>query len=692
MPDPYDLIEQLANAAHRIAVSTDTTAVLQATFDAITNYAPQIDCIVAAGAESAKSDTTDADHVIHWTVSAVWDRQTEPALASGSAFDLLQGSLLDSLARGEPLVITALAETTNDDPKIDEDTRRRLAEKGLVSLVVVALNVHDQWLGLLLIGCRQPHSFEASEIRLYQLLADQAALGLVRHRLAQNAAAVIKAAADMFHDVGDCMITTDLNRIITSFNAAAEIRYDVTATQMIGKPISVLIPPHCRAENELWSQLAVQQNRALRGETERIDKHRQIFPVYMVVWPLHNGTGRPVGVAEFTIDNSAHLHIQTVLQDERDLYEAILESSPEAIVMFNMTQQVTAANLQFESFFQLSRYKLVQHTLDELIQQIRQREDLPADLANILLTFVGDMYQSAAGDFEMLTNVRRVLVWYSTPVYANSGVQVGRLFAFRDATQERAVDHMKTDFVSLVSHELNTPLTSIRGFTDLILDGDAGGISGTVREYLKVIKFNTDRLIALINDVLDITRIEAGRLVLHRDLYEVQSLIDKALLSVLAVTSTHQQQLQVTVAPDLPLVWVDQHRMIQVIANLLGNASKYTNSGGSITVEARMVIDSPLPETSTVLLLPAILIGIHDTGIGIAPKDLSLLFTRFYRAEQVTLQQVAGTGLGLAIVKSFVELHGGQVWVQSELGLGSSFYFTIPLVGGGHDLHSGRGG
>jgi PAS domain S-box-containing protein len=388
------------------------------------------------------------------------------------------------------------------------------------------------------------------------------------------------------------------------------------------------------------------------------------------------------GIAEFTFDAGKQIAIQNALQKERDLLEAILEATNDAIIMIDTSRQIVAANLQFEVFFQLPRFELVNRTVDELVEHINAREDLPGNLANLLLTFVGDSNQSAAGDFEMIRQERHILIWYSSAVQANDGTLVGRLFVFRDATHEREVDRMKTEFVSLVSHELRTPLTSIKGFTDFILDGDAGPIETTVREYLNIVKFNADRLLSLINDILDITRIEAGRGELRREMQPIKLLIDASMMSVRSMIQEREQRLTFTLEPDVPPIWVDRNRIVQVMTNLISNASKYTPRGGTLRIEARMLkADSePVKNMPDNVAVPSILMGIHDSGMGISPKDQPFIFTRFYRTERATEEQIMGTGLGLAIVKSLVELHGGHVWVVSEVDHGASFYFTIPLV------------
>jgi PAS domain S-box-containing protein len=487
----------------------------------------------------------------------------------------------------------------------------------------------------------------------------------------------------VIHHAGDPIICCDLAGMLLSFNPAAEAFYGYPAAEVIGQPLTMLVLTSRRAEVESWLRAVVQEQRAVRYESENVDRQGRIFHVSMGMSPIIDG-GDVVGVATWTVNISERVAVQSTLQEERNLVEAILEATNDAIVVVDPLGQIVAANLQFEIFFQLPRYQWINHPVSALIDQVRARADLPGDLANILLTFVGDKSQSAGGDFEVGAPMPRTLIWYSAPVYAHDGTNIGRLFVFRDATREREADRMKSEFVSLVSHELRTPTTSIRGFIDLLLEGDAGPIDAPVREYLEIVKVNADRLITLVNDVLDISRIEAGRIEVRRDLYSITAIIDSVVQTMYPLIEARQQCLVVRAAEDLPLVSVDRERMTQVVTNLVGNASKYTPSGGEVTIEAHQVdtVEALTPGAPSNVILPALLVAVHDTGIGIASKDQVQLFNRFFRTEQATRRQISGTGLGLTIVKSFVELHGGHVWINSEIERGSSFYFTIPLLEG----------
>jgi signal transduction histidine kinase/transcriptional regulator with GAF, ATPase, and Fis domain len=272
---------------------------------------------------------------------------------------------------------------------------------------------------------------------------------------------------------------------------------------------------------------------------------------------------------------------------------------------------------------------------------------------------------------------------------------LGTVSLFRDITREVEVDRTKSEFVSTVSHELRTPMTSIKGYADLLTMGAAGTLTEDQQRFLFVIKTNADRLTMLVNDLLDIGRIDADRVQLNLKEVELGQVVQGVIDALRGKAMEKRQSLQADIPVDLPTAVADRDRLIQVLTNLISNAQQYTPTGGRIGVKARLG-DGLGPEMSQAKGLPqsAVLVDeagsskepkmiwveVVDNGIGIAVEDRDKVFERFFRSDHPLVQETTGTGLGLSITKSLIEMHGGTIWIESEAGEGSVFGFSLPVA------------
>lgn len=228
----------------------------------------------------------------------------------------------------------------------------------------------------------------------------------------------------------------------------------------------------------------------------------------------------------------------------------------------------------------------------------------------------------------------------------------------------RHLDEMKANFLNAVSHELRTPLTAITGFAEFLEEGVAGDLNQEQKHYVTQILFGTERLLSLINDLLDYARMEAGRFSLSRAPVEFGNLADKVVASLMPLATRSKLEIRLALPPNLPELDADPDRLSQILTNLLSNALKFTPAGGQICLRAQEDDGQ-------------VAIEVVDTGIGIPPEAIPKLFNRFYRVDQTLT--VAGTGLGLPITKGLIEAHGGHIEVRSKVGKGSSFRFTLPI-------------
>ncbi|KYC36155.1 hybrid sensor histidine kinase/response regulator [Scytonema hofmannii PCC 7110] len=256
---------------------------------------------------------------------------------------------------------------------------------------------------------------------------------------------------------------------------------------------------------------------------------------------------------------------------------------------------------------------------------------------------------------------------------------LGSIILIRDITAEKEVDRMKTDFISTVSHELRTPLTSVLGFASIIqdkleelapqIDPEHRKAQRTLKQVqtnINIIVSEAERLTTLINDVLDVAKMEAGKVEWYMEPLYIGDVIERAIAATSSLFEMKGLELRKVIDPDLPLMIGDSDRLIQVMINLISNAVKFTERG-HITCQAKIA-------RGTMLL------SITDTGIGIATDDKPKVFERFKQVGNTLTDKPKGTGLGLPICKQIVEHHGGRIWVESEQGLGSTFFFTLPLM------------
>jgi signal transduction histidine kinase len=260
-----------------------------------------------------------------------------------------------------------------------------------------------------------------------------------------------------------------------------------------------------------------------------------------------------------------------------------------------------------------------------------------------------------------------------SPIRDKDDNVIGFLHLARDITEKKRyeqrlkeLDQMKSAFVSNVSHELRTPLTAIKASADNMLDRLLGDLNEKQVGYLTRIKSNTDRLARLINDLLDLSTIEAGKINLRLMNLPLVALVREATESLRPVATEKLIHLKVVSADPRAIAWADRDKVIQVLMNLIGNALKFTPLRGKVTVAVTRNDPAWMQ------------ISVADSGPGIPVEEVNNVFGRFYQIDQAGKQKTQGTGLGLAISKALVEMHGGKIWVESELGKGSAFCFTVP--------------
>lgn len=354
-------------------------------------------------------------------------------------------------------------------------------------------------------------------------------------------------------------------------------------------------------------------------------------------------------------------------QTEAAKSQAILESVADGVMVTDQTGEIILFNAAAERSLGLSREQALGRPAVDLsglygagaatwTQAIERWRSDP-------LAYAGEFLS------DQIEVEDRIISVHVSPVL-HGREYLGLVSVFRDITREVMADRIKSEFVARVSHELRTPMTSIKGYADLLLMGAAGEVTPDQRRFLETIKSNADRLSLLVNDLLDISRIEQGRIELDIQPVDLRELLDGVLDTFEGRMNQENRTLtlRAEVADDLPPVEVDFGRITQVVTNLVGNAYQYTPDEGRVTVRVSRQDGG-------------VQIDVKDTGIGIPKADLERVFERFFRGEShPVVFGTAGTGLGLSIVQQIVEMHHGRVWAESEEGAGSTFSVWLPTV------------
>ena len=355
---------------------------------------------------------------------------------------------------------------------------------------------------------------------------------------------------------------------------------------------------------------------------------------------------------------------------------AVLNATNDGIALLDRTRAFSVVNQKFADLFGIESDVLRDQTFGQaaplLMARFKNRDVVRERLEQI----ISDPTAAADEMLEITDPAPRTLRMYTAPVRREANETgeselMGRIFVFRDVTRETEADRMKTEFVSMVSHELRTPLTAIKGYVDLMVTGQTGELNEIQTEFLTMVQDSARRLHALINDVLDISRIESGKMEVRTDAVDYVPLAERAVKMLQQSADNKNIALTLEVAGGTegmhPAVSGDADRITQVLVNLLSNGVKYTSEKGRVTIRIEFAHDF-------------VTTCIEDTGIGLSLEEQKRLFERFYRADNSTTRETGGTGLGLAITKAILEKSGGSIWVESEPGKGSRFWFTLPCI------------
>jgi two-component system phosphate regulon sensor histidine kinase PhoR len=345
------------------------------------------------------------------------------------------------------------------------------------------------------------------------------------------------------------------------------------------------------------------------------------------------------------------------LTDERNQSSTILRSMIEGVAVIDARERLVFCNRAFAEILNLDPSQLEGRPLVEVVRQ--------ADLLDLARRALGGT-DNLQGSITIGTVLPRSFAVTGTPIATPDSATRGAVLVLHDITELRRLERVRQDFVANVSHEFKTPLTAIQGFAETLLGGALEDEKNN-RRFLEIIRDHAVRLGRLTDDLLKLARIEAGKLEVQFQPVSVAELVEGCAATTLLKASHRNIALNLAYPPELPPVRGDAGLLREVLQNLLDNAVQYTPGGGSVNLSAAARDHEAV-------------ITVADTGIGIPLADQERIFERFYRVDAARSREVGGTGLGLSIARHIVEAHGGRLWVESSVGQGSQFHFTVPLA------------
>jgi PAS domain S-box-containing protein len=477
----------------------------------------------------------------------------------------------------------------------------------------------------------------------------------------------------------DALIALTREGKVLDWNPGAEATFGYTIHEAVGHSLCELIVPPDRIDEEVAIQREALETECVTREAIRHRKDGSLIYLNISMRAIRDARGE-LEYLVTTNKDLTDLKVRRVTNLIEARYGDLLESTLDAVVIINNLERIAFINGEGEAVFGYSRSDL----LGEPIQTLLPPRDRGGHFVPRANYFTQPRRRAAGAEFELVclreSGEEFPVEIILSPLETEEGTLA--MCAIRDISQRkqfeeslRKANQMKSEFLANMSHELRTPLNGIIGFTEFLIDEKPGPLNPRQKEFLTDVHRSAQHLLQLINDVLDLAKVEAGRLEVNPETFSPAKAIEEVCAVVTGIAQKKGVTVTCSVAPELGSVTLDEQKFRQICYNLLSNGVKFTSPGGSVEISASARERDRFE------------LRVKDTGIGIRNEDMQRLFREFEQLETGSGRRFEGTGLGLVLTKKLVQLHGGSIGVESEYGQGTTFSVVMPtIVMGGKGL------
>ncbi|WP_410509871.1 PAS domain S-box protein [Methanosarcina hadiensis] len=549
-----------------------------------------------------------------------------------------------------------------------------LEKQGIKSLIVLPLYAGGKLAGFMgMDNVVNTGSWKEDDISILRITANLVGMGIERRKSEKAIHAGEEIYRSMFQNAANLIILVDSKGVIIDCNSRTKAILGYTQEELRGRPIKSIIFSGCMKKHNRSLKEIEERGFSFNKEYRMIKKNGRYVDINVNSSGLKDENGKHIQTIYILEDITERKTAEKLLRESENRYRSLFQNNSAVIMLIDPdTGNVYDANQAACSYYGYTREQMLSLNIsninilprEKILEELEQAKS--RDLNHFFFTHrlsSGELRDIEKYSYPIPINEKIFLYTIISDITDNKKMQSELVRAKMEA---EIANKAKSEFLANMSHELRTPLNSIIGFSDMLLTQNFGPLNEKQLRYVNNITVSGSHLLKLINDVLDISKVEAGKMELQVEKFSISGSVSEVKSLLVPLASKKNIEILNRVDDKLESISADRTKFKQILYNLMDNAIKFTPEGGHVTVDAKIAGAGAE-------------ITVMDTGIGISEEESQKIFKPFVQLENPEFKKQKGTGLGLSLVKKFVEMHSGKIWVESKSGEGSKFVFTIPL-------------